>query len=135
MNRQEVFNKAVKGLAAQGFQSSRNKDKTCRYRGPEGLKCAVGHLIPDEVDCTPLEGDSVYFRGVIDLLNTLGYNVEAGVTYLNASGSVCYEHTPDVRFLFDLQKAHDNACNAESMKDCLTAFAQKYNLSTEVLSP
>lgn len=135
MNRQEVFNKAVKGLAAQGFQSSRNEDKTCRYRGPEGLKCAVGHLIPDEVDCTPLEGSPVYFRALIDLLNTLGYNVEVGVAYLSAGGSVCYEHTPDVRFLFELQIAHDNAYNAESMKNNLMAFAQKYNLSTEVLLP
>src|SRR5690606_37517326 len=31
-------------------------EKECRYRGPDGLKCAVGHIIPDELYTPDLEG-------------------------------------------------------------------------------
>ena len=54
MNRQEMFDAAVKGLASQEFARSehpRSKYPTlvgCAYRGFEGRKCAVGWLISDD---------------------------------------------------------------------------------------
>jgi len=47
MTAQEVFDKAVNGIRAQGRRSIGSDDR-CLYRGPNGLKCAVGQLIPNE---------------------------------------------------------------------------------------
>lgn len=50
MNRQEIFDKVFTGLRSQGFERSFNKrSQRCKYRGDNGMKCAVGHLIPDEL--------------------------------------------------------------------------------------
>lgn len=48
MTAQEAFTKCVTGLAAQEWVRSVQYG-TCLYRGPKGLKCAVGQLIPDNV--------------------------------------------------------------------------------------
>lgn len=46
MTPQETFDTVVAALRKQGVHS---KDgDLCVYRGPHGMKCAVGHLIPDE---------------------------------------------------------------------------------------
>lgn len=45
MNAQQIFNTVVRGLRAQGKPSVNAYD--CRYRGPDGAKCAAGFLIPD----------------------------------------------------------------------------------------
>ena len=46
MTMQEAFNKSVLGVVAQGHPSIENG--FCLYRGPNGCKCALGHLIADE---------------------------------------------------------------------------------------
>lgn len=46
MNNQEAFNKMVRHLRSQKERSIA-KDGVCLYRGSNGLKCAVGALIPD----------------------------------------------------------------------------------------
>lgn len=56
MNNQEVFDKVVEHLVAQG-QPAREGFK-CFYRGPNGTKCAVGCLIPDELYDEAMEGRS-----------------------------------------------------------------------------
>lgn len=55
MTNQEAFDKAVAGLAAQGFTRSVHLGG-CQYRGPNGKKCALGHLIPDELYDPDMEG-------------------------------------------------------------------------------
>lgn len=45
MTMQEIFDTSVGGLIKQGCQSV---DGVCRYRGPNGTKCAAGQLISDE---------------------------------------------------------------------------------------
>jgi hypothetical protein len=47
MTKQEMFTKAWLGLAGQNWEQSVLFGE-CMYRGPGGLKCAAGHLIPDE---------------------------------------------------------------------------------------
>lgn len=47
MNRQQIFDTVVSKLLIQGQNSV--DEVVCRYRGPEGRKCAIGHLIPDEL--------------------------------------------------------------------------------------
>jgi len=53
--KQSIFNRVVKHLLKQKVKSKRGY--YCAYRSEEGLKCAVGVLIPDR-DYDPLmEGD------------------------------------------------------------------------------
>jgi hypothetical protein len=44
----EVFTKVKTHLLAQMSRSLGTNLPTCRYRGAEGRKCAIGCLIPDE---------------------------------------------------------------------------------------
>ena len=61
MTPQEVFDTVVAALVKQGRKSlAENGDpsisKDCRYRGDDGLKCAIGHLIPDDEYAEWMEG-------------------------------------------------------------------------------
>lgn len=47
MNAQEIFDTVTVHLFTQGKRATENE--TCMYRTPEGLKCAVGVLIPDDL--------------------------------------------------------------------------------------
>lgn len=47
MTRQEMFDRAVRGLAAQGWVASRAPSGACLYNGPNGRRCAWGHVDPD----------------------------------------------------------------------------------------
>ena len=57
---QQVFDAAVNGIAAQGFKRCVGKDQGCLYRGPDGLKCTVGHSIPDALYKPSLEGKAAF---------------------------------------------------------------------------
>ena len=54
MTDQEVFDKVVTALREQGCKSM--DDGACVYRSKDGRKCAVGHLIPDELYHERMEG-------------------------------------------------------------------------------
>jgi hypothetical protein len=45
--RQDLFDRAVRGVLEQGKPSTAQADAGCYYRNHAGLKCAVGHLIDD----------------------------------------------------------------------------------------
>ena len=51
MTSREIFDKVKKALLEQNEQSVEIGDYStnCRYRSQNGLKCAIGHLIPDEL--------------------------------------------------------------------------------------
>lgn len=51
---QDVFNLGYIGVIRQGKQSA-GADGYCLYRGPDGIKCAIGHCIPDELYTPNLE--------------------------------------------------------------------------------
>ena len=63
MNRQEIFDKVANHLLTQNAQAETfvsNESgavyNICAYRTDDGLKCAVGCLIPDELYSFKLEG-------------------------------------------------------------------------------
>lgn len=58
MNKQEIFTKVKNHLLTQMERST--KDHTCKYRGPNGLMCAVGCLIPDELYDPEMEGIGLF---------------------------------------------------------------------------
>jgi hypothetical protein len=54
---QDIFDRVYLGLKGQGFRPSVTLDNPgCAYRGAEGLKCAAGHLIPDDDYRESMEG-------------------------------------------------------------------------------
>lgn len=115
MNKQLIFDTAYKGLAAQGFQRSVAPGEFfggCRYRGGEGRKCAVGHLIPDDRYYYGIEGKSVNDREVLRLIEP-------------SFGVSLFDHC----FLTSLQRAHDEGTMPELMQEALKSFAREYKLT------
>ncbi len=58
MNIQEAFDKIWE--RAKDHRKSLIKDDFCAYRSPDGLKCFVGELIPDELYLSSMERKSIY---------------------------------------------------------------------------
>lgn len=67
MTNQEIFNKVWKHLKKQNHPALNNSG-TCVYRTKNGLKCAIGCLIPKKLYTLELEGESIY--GLRDLYGT-----------------------------------------------------------------
>ena len=58
VSKQEIYNRVKEHLLTQNARST-NVNGDCMYRGPNGLKCAVGYLIEDEHYHVMLEGFSI----------------------------------------------------------------------------
>jgi len=72
--KQETFDTVARHLLTQKAQSLLDDvGKTCAYRGTNGLKCAVGALLPDELYHPSLEGTAAASRPVRPLLEQLGH--------------------------------------------------------------
>lgn len=130
MNKQLVFDTAVKGIRQQGKRSIEKEG--CVYRSPDGCKCAVGHLIPDENYDSELENFTPVDRCVRKAIAP-----EFGVTDVDAD------------FLRELQVCHDAAVDfadfsvrqisilnnktpekqEEAVEKAFEAFAKKYRLT------
>lgn len=65
---QQVVDKVAPLMRKQGKRSLCEKTKDCRYRGDDGAKCFVGHLISDEYYSLGLEGNSSDYDNVRDAL-------------------------------------------------------------------
>lgn len=111
--KQGYFDKAVAGLKGQGYQRAIDPHyggSRCLYRGPNGTKCAVGHLIPDDVyteemdDPTPL------------------------ATVIQAIGVPCDSLDGVWSFFNDLQRAHDAGDEPTLMRSNLRDFAATYEI-------
>ncbi len=141
---QEAFDKAVSGVIAQGCQSVNPTDNTaCMYRGKNGAKCALGHLLEDsQIGGYGEHSDTVLIHE--------GQNVSAGrygplatlISDVSASSPPNYQtlvgHSV-IDFLCGLQRCHD-AYSAtldggfipNFIRNC-RKFAEAYGLNTKVL--
>lgn len=111
MSMQTAFDTATAGIIAQGKRSSNGTEPgaTCLYRGPEGLKCAVGQLLSDE----QIEKHGVpNSAGVHALSRELIEEILPDIEYYRA-----------VDFLSDLQTAHDEARG----NDFIASFTERAN--------
>lgn len=107
LTQQQAFNIVWNGLKAQGWKKSLSPDgHRCRYRGAEGRKCALGHLIPDDL----------YFRDM-DL-----YNMDSTVVMRVIGQDQLIGMAPK------LQIAHDNP-GAIGIIEALKSVAASYNLT------
>lgn len=112
MTKQELFDKAVKGLKEQGFiQSMRGKQ--CAYRGYAGRKCLIGHLITDEEYHPAMETKNAFF--ICERYPRLAHL------------------KPHSYFLKSLQEVHDNHPTPDAMVHGLRIFAADHNLDVSEL--
>lgn len=107
-----MFDKAVAGLAAQGFEQSKDAYGGCAYRGEDGRKCAMGHCITDDQYLRINEGEAAS-----KVIRDLGwYNAVRG------------------GFADQLQYCHDEADHGSldvptAMKQALRALGERFGLT------
>lgn len=120
MNSQEIFDKVVLHLLEQGERcSTMDEDgkETCLYRGPEGMRCAVGCLIPDD-----LYDPGIEKKRVSSLPESIREVIEP--TDMGTGTAIV--------FLERLQDIHDNE-TAKDWPNELRALADRYALDANVL--
>lgn len=93
MTRQEAFNVVWRSFVIEKAPPSLDHESYCVYRGPNGEKCAVGLLIPDDLYRMEFEGKSL--RSIVCLDSTLR-KMFSGDT---------------LQLLLDMQSAHDDNCD------------------------
>lgn len=108
--RQEIFDIAYRGLASQGWKQSSNASGSCAYRGKNGLKCAIGWLIPDEK-----------YKRHMDRGNS---SIDHKPSVVNAAGI----NKSDMSFAVALQMIHDEVPSSE-LKASMEDFARDYGLT------
>lgn len=86
MTPQEIYDAALLGIRKQGRFSTDGLG-VCMYRGPEGIKCAAGHVLTDEEVAVIGEGWSI----------------------IDAQHSIPEQLKPHVSLLQELQRTHDEA--------------------------
>jgi hypothetical protein len=86
---QELYDYIVEAIVKQGRPSVGDNDR-CLYRGPDGLKCAAGHVIPDS-----------FYSALIE--------ENTGVLQLRLKGRLPKSLAPHVDLISYLQDAHDAA--------------------------
>lgn len=120
---QQVFDDAYTGLASQGFRRSiGDKDigAGCAYRGVSGLRCAIGHCIPDSKYHAELEGYTP--------TSSSEDHPEGHPIFRDLFPTVdCFD-------LLELQECHDYARSARSMQKKLEAFAESHGLAIPDIS-
>ena len=117
---QVIFDKACASVIAQGCQSTMPGDTTtCAYRGKNGVKCAVGHLLTDDqIAMYGVKEKDTPEKFASALLRELVPGIQTGDA---------------VQFLSDLQDAHDNSHDDTTsfvvdFKYRANLIAQKWNL-------
>lgn len=105
MTEQEVFNAAYIGLAKQGFKKCKNASGLCLLRH-DGMKCAIGHCIPDQEYDAKLEMMSLF-------------ELHLRISTLIAA---------DDNFLYELRSCHDDAGDPQTMRNNLADLAAQRGL-------
>lgn len=116
MTPQQIFDTVATHLFAQGEQAIDGQG-SCVYRSDNGLKCAVGCLIPDESYTTEMEGNAAQDLGT--RFNLPEWFKDNGL------------------LLQELQEVHDNEGDAwgelDGVKACLISIALEHELDYSVL--
>lgn len=119
LRKQDVFDVIGWHLLRQGTRATAFDGVKCLYRAPDGKRCAIGWIIPDEVYAKSLE-----FLGVRDLAARLIETEHA------AFARILYRHMPLLR---DLQEMHD-AHQPHEWALKLRVIAQRHNLNAKVVT-
>ena len=117
---QVVFDIVCERLAEQKNRSVDSAEQVCAYRGDNGVKCAIGHLIPDSIYNKYMEKVSVPYL----CLN--GMRSELAEYMLETYGIELRFGNEGLSFLADLQCAHD--FGGHSILEELRDIAARYGL-------
>jgi hypothetical protein len=125
MNKQEAFNTAYNGIKAQGFKQSllNNGSNMCAYRSPDGLKCAVGHMISDEQYNSDFETKIASF-----VLEKLGISLTEKEDNFVTALQCAHDGNYYGGFFEQLSERTRNLMTPEKMKERLEIVANRYNL-------
>jgi hypothetical protein len=120
LTNQEVFDKVAEYLLNQKERSVRQSTyaEVCLYRGPNGNKCAIGFLIPDELATADLDG-----------------NADSDVSGIMRDFPQIKEFFEgvDEELLSGLQHTHDHTA-MRSRRQKLAYVAEKHGLDKSVLT-
>ena len=115
MTEQETFDIVVTNLRNQGCQSL-DDEFNCAYRGENGLKCAVGWLIPDDVYSEDMEGFS------------LSWDINDEVNDNEIVAHVLEKQGHNISLASSLQKVHDNY-DVDEWENQFIKIAHQYSLT------
>ena len=107
MTNQEILDKVANHLLTQNEKAYNEDEHSCAYLDPEGRKCAVGCLIPDDQYSKELEGAIITSNPKLKALP-------------------CMQGL-DLDFLRDLQMLHDRSPTSKWRKE-LEELANQNNL-------
>jgi hypothetical protein len=130
MTHQQIFDQVARHLLTQKRKSVKTPETLtgrCLYRGPDGMKCAIGVLIPDEEYVEAMESLSISQLLNEQIPHNKGFDLQPILPLLKAR----FEDV-DPPFLNALQNLHDG-CFVENWKKELRGFAVDHGLNSTVL--
>lgn len=118
INFQQIVEKSVKGVLMQGCRSlAAGSEDICAYRGINGSKCAIGHLIDDQYYDPSFEGQNLY-----------NMSVQRAVSKsLLGTGDTLPRKLSNL--LIYLQSAHDSSTDMADFLSLVESNLKMYNLS------
>lgn len=116
MDRQSLFEKAALGLLAQNRRCVSNG--LCLYRDDNGNKCAIGHLIPDNLYSEDMECGSAtsLVKDHEEVANHLGVDDDDDILFLDTMQTVIHDDLFDSDFKAGLKKAAAEFAKMYSLK-------------------
>lgn len=121
---QVQFEQVAKHLFKQGVQAVNKSGTNCVYRGPNGLKCAIGALIHDDEYNPCMEANSVCNLVAKDMLPKRLLDMME----VHGDGLLWFWQA--------LQDAHDSSLNwmsTKAMRQRLLEVAAQFSLDVEFL--
>ena len=115
---QYTFNQVAAHLIEQN-KRSRNNEGRCKYRGTNGLRCAVGFCITNEDYDSRIEG-----RGLKSCYDSNGM--------LRVLDKISPDYCNDYNFMRSLQLIHDTIV-VSKWPTRLKEFAKTYNLDDSIV--
>lgn len=133
LTKQEIFDRACKGLEAQGFKRSFQHENlsssgVCGYRGYRGRKCAIGHCLEDS-DLNGYEGPI----GRLPEAARIRLGLRAPADFKSQNDGYAGPERARYSFLQELQESHDFSSSPKIMKDSLIHFGKRNNLDTSLI--
>lgn len=116
LNYQETFDKVVQHLRQQHAKAVQGATGGCMYRAPNGMKCAIGSVIPDDLYSDQMEG-----HRITQLSKTQYPWMDVDLAIF------CRRHLPLLR---DLQLTHDTH-QVEQWEQDFPWIAAKYDLQLD----
>lgn len=120
---QQTFNMVYRGLAKQGFKRSA-EGSVCKYRTSHGLKCAAGHVIPDDLYSTRME------FGIVQPKLSMITKVASRLVTITIK-----DLGHDLQLVRDLQECHDDSAYADELKEKLRYYAKNHELKIPRIYP